>query len=333
MNTDTIEVPVALVFFARPDVLKQTFEAIRNARPTKLFLIQDGSRPNRNDDIENIRKCQVIVSNIDWDCEVHKNYSETNLGCGMRMFSGITWAFQFVDRLIIIEDDCVVSKSFFKLCEILLERYLTDERIDMISGMNHIGKYDKIDYDYFFTTAASPWGWATWKRVWDSIDYNMDFFKDSDTLRLIRNLHGNSFLEEGEKKFNQIQAGKKISSWTYQKGVSTFLNSRINIVPRYNLTSNIGLTENGANSVNSIRLIPKGLRRVYFMETYEIEFPLKHPKYVINDIEYKKKVDRIMAVGYPIISMFRLFESVIYRILNGDIKSLLKGLRRRFSNI
>ena len=102
-------VPVAMIFFNRPDVFKKAFEAVRQVKPKKLFLIQDGARQNREDDVKNIEKCRDIVRNIDWECDVVRDYSDTNLGCGRRMYTGITNAFKTVDRLIIIEDDIVAT--------------------------------------------------------------------------------------------------------------------------------------------------------------------------------------------------------------------------------
>lgn len=41
------DVPVALIFFNRPDTFQKTFEAVAAARPSKLFLIQDGARKSK----------------------------------------------------------------------------------------------------------------------------------------------------------------------------------------------------------------------------------------------------------------------------------------------
>lgn len=327
------DVPVALIFFARPDVLQKTFSAIREAKPRQLFLIQDGSRAQRPDDLGKIEQCREIVSNIDWDCEVRTNYSDNNLGCGMRVYSGISWAFEFVDRLAIIEDDCVPCISFFKFSEEVLEKFKDDERIDMISGMNHEGISQNIPYDYLFTESGSIWGWATWKRVWDTVDYNLSCIENTYAERLINNRYGTFLFREGRKKLSDLKNEKKLSSWSHQRGLNMFLYSRLTIVPKYNLITNIGLTENGANSVNSINLIPKGLRRIFFMKTYEVKFPLKHPKYVINDVEFKKRVDRIMAVGHPFVHIYRIWESIVYRLFAGDFSSIMKGLKRRLNNI
>ena len=62
-----IDVPVLLIFFARPDVFEKVFESVREARPSTLLLWQDGPREGRPDDIENIEKCRKIVENIDWE--------------------------------------------------------------------------------------------------------------------------------------------------------------------------------------------------------------------------------------------------------------------------
>lgn len=326
-----IKVPVALVFFARPNVLKVTFAAIREAMPKTLFLIQDGARVNRKDDLSKIEECRKIVENIDWDCQVYKNYSDENLGCGMRMYTGISWAFKYVDRLVIIEDDCVPSLSFFLFCEELLEKYKDDERIDMISGMNNLGEYDKTPYDYFFSTTGSIWGWATWKRVWDTIDFNMEYINDNDAERLITNLYGKSLYKRVRAMHEKLNRGERLTSWSLQRGMNMFLNSGLIVVPKRNLISNIGLTENGTNSLRSIKLMPRGMRQLYYMDTYDLQFPIKHPRYVINDIEYEKKLNRLMGNGHIWVKFFRTIESIIYRIIYGDFNSIIKGLKRRIS--
>jgi hypothetical protein len=330
MKPFTNDIPVALIFFARPDLLEVTFAAIREAKPRQLFLIQDGARIANTTDLENVAKCRKIVENINWECEVYKNYSEENLGCGMRIYSGLSWAFQYVDRLLIIEDDCVPALSLFPFTAELLEKYKNDDRIGMISGMNNLGVYENSPADYFFSISGSIWGWATWKRVWDKVEYDLDFLKDKYATNIV-------FKTDAEMEpiglglSNNLKNGKKLSSWSFQSGMSMRLQHQLNIVPKFNMITNIGLSENSANSVSSIQFIPKGLRRLYNMKTYEYKFPLKHPKYVVNDLDFKKKLDRVMGYGYPFVQLYREIESLIYRIVGGDFKSIKKGIKRRFN--
>lgn len=319
MEPYEIDVPVALIFFNRPEPLREVFDAIKEARPSKLFLIQDGAREARPNDELNIKKCRDIVAEIDWECEVYRNYSETNLGCGMRIYSGISWCFEHVDRLCIIEDDCKPTKDYFKFCEELLEKYKDDQRIDMISGMNNLETYDVTPYSYIFARTGSIWGWATWKRVWDTVDYDLSFMEDEDAIRLVKNLIkprriANDLIKSGKKKYDFLKTGGKLTSWSYQRGLNMYLNSGLIIVPHKNLVSNIGLTDDSVHAVNSIKKIPKAIQRLFYMKTYKLDFPLKHPKYIVQDVEFDRKLNKIMNPN-KVVAMKRRIESLIRRII------------------
>ena len=81
-----IDLAVLCVFFVRPDTFSKVFAQVKKARPSKLFLYQDGPREGRPEDAEKIRMCREIAErNIDWDCQVYRNYQETNVGCDPSM--------------------------------------------------------------------------------------------------------------------------------------------------------------------------------------------------------------------------------------------------------
>ena len=104
-------------------------------RQSKLFLIQDGPREGNLNDIKGIQACrEVFEGKIDWECDVTKDFSEKNLGCGMRVYSGIKNAFEKVDKLIVLEDDCVPGQSMFPFCKEVLDKYESDQRVCSISG-------------------------------------------------------------------------------------------------------------------------------------------------------------------------------------------------------
>ena len=114
--------PVIFTIFNRPDTTRQVFEKIRAAKPQKLLVVADGPRVDRPGEAEKCIATREIIDEVDWDCEVEKNFSETNLGCRVRCASGITWAFTLVDKAIILEDDTLPSTSFFPYCTELLDR-------------------------------------------------------------------------------------------------------------------------------------------------------------------------------------------------------------------
>lgn len=337
MNKAKIDVPVALIFFNRPEQFARVFETVKQARPTRLFLIQDGPRPGNSKDAENIQKCRDVID-IDWECEVESDFSEENLGCGKRIFTGLSRCFQKVDRLVILEDDCVASQSFFPFCQEILERYKDDLRVSLISGMNHLNTFPAVEDDYLFSCVGSIAGWATWKRCWDGVTFSLEeTVKDSQAMRLLQNYekyasHRSSVYSTVKRKYAQMCRGEKLSSWSTQFGINQILNSQLVIVPRVNLMSNIGLSAESANSVSNIKLVPRGARPLYQLKLFEMEFPLKHPKYVINDIGYCKAVDKLMHPSKPVRIMRRI-ESVFLRIVGGDTASISKAIKRRFARL
>jgi hypothetical protein len=295
-----IDVPVALFFFARPEQTALVFEQIKKARPSKLFLVQDGAREERQNDIENIQACRAIVEDIDWKCDVYKNYSDVNLGCGTRVASGMAWVFEFVDRVIKLEDDTVPSISFFRFCAELLERYKDDYRIANISGVNCIEKYQGCGDDYIFSLAGSIWVFATWKRVWDNYDYDCQFTDNEYYMELLKKAIYPKYLAKRNMKYletiiswrrNKI----KRTSWSGPFGFSVYLQSQLLIVPSVNMVKNIGIGVGATNGGTSMKLTAKAHRFLFNMQKFEIEFPLKHPKYIIED---KNFTDMANAIKY-----------------------------------
>lgn len=142
--------PVIFIIFNRLDTAKQVFEAIKAARPKTLLVIADGPRPDRPGEADKCEATRAIIHEVDWECDVHTNFSSVNMGLCQRISSGITWAFEIVDKAIILEDDCVPDPSFFHFCADILERYEADERVMMISGNNHLfGRTGTADSYYF----------------------------------------------------------------------------------------------------------------------------------------------------------------------------------------
>jgi hypothetical protein len=103
-NCCSPKAPVAYIVFNRPRHTRETFAAIRNYRPSKLFIIADALRTGHPGDIERCREVRSIVSAVDWPCEVFRDFSESNLGAGARVSSGLDWVFSKVDRALVLED-------------------------------------------------------------------------------------------------------------------------------------------------------------------------------------------------------------------------------------
>lgn len=314
-----IDVAVLIIFFVRDNVLEETFESVRQARPRRLFLWQDGAREGRLDDIEGIERCRKIVENIDWDCEVYKNYQTQNWGCDPSTFFSHRWVFTIVDKCIILEDDCVPSQSFYPFCKELLDKYENDTRISRICGYNNEETTDYCPYDYFFTQGGSVWGWASWKRVADAWDETYTFVNDKYEMKMLEQIIDVDYKLMYEKLMRHVRLGKPF--WETINTYQRLLNHQLVIVPTKNLIRNIGATENSTHATGDASVLSKHAYRLLHMPSYELKFPLEHPKYIVSDVSYYNRIARKNPVLGKIVSALK-------RLASGDFKGIWGAFKR-----
>lgn len=304
---------VLLLFFNRPKQFFRVFEQVAIAKPAKLFLYQDGARTEK-DDMEGIIECRSVLDKIDWECDIYTWFRQENHGCDPSEYLSQKWAFSEVDKCIVLEDDDVPCQSFFTFCQEMLDKYENDERINIISGMNTLGVYNDKNADYFFSTMCSIWGWASWRRVVGNWNESYEFLNNQkavDNLKALRRFTQSAILLKAARNHK----AKGIPYYETILATDMFLNHRLNIVPSKNLIKNIGIASSSTHSTDSINKLPRGIRRVFNMQTYELRFPLRHPKYIMEDIEYQKKVKRIMGWDHPVICKWRGLESKVLKII------------------
>lgn len=314
-----IDTPVFMTFFVRHETFKRVFEVVRQARPAILFLASDGPRSTVTADKEMIGRCREIAENIDWECIVYRFYADSNLGLLKNAYDGLKFAFSKVDRLIFLEDDILPSLSFFPYCSELLEKYKDDCRVHMICGMNHLGVYNNPNADYFFSQSGSIWGTAMWKRTFEQLDQQLNFLTDEYALKILKENIGNELfnktLKYAQKENLKIkEKGNGCINFELLGGVSMYLNNSTLIIPKKNLISCLGISENAAHCVNKPQKLPKIIRQLFNMKTYDYTFPLEHPKYFARDHEYELAVKKIMGKNSTI-RFIRRIESVIRRII------------------
>lgn len=324
------DIAVLILFFNRPETLKLMFEEVKKARPSHLFLYQDGARDER--DRAGIEACRQIVAdeNIDWECDVHRMYQTKNYGCDPSNYMSQKWAFSIVDKCIVLEDDDTPSQSFFPFCKEMLDRYENDARISMISGTNYDETTPGMPCDYLFTTAFSINGWATWRRVVDQWDEHYGFLDDEYATRLLGNLIKERRYQHNFLRFCQYHRSLGKAYYETILHAAIFLNSGLSIVPRVNMINNAGASGEGVHLSGSNRDLPKAYRRIFTMGRYELNFPLKHPRYVIEDVEYKNRMFKTMAWGHPLIKAGRSLEELWLNLVHGNFSRIASAVANRF---
>jgi hypothetical protein len=234
-----INTPVALFIHKRPETTRRVFQEIEKAKPRRLFIIADGPRERDGSEARLCAEARDIVSGINWDCEVRRDFAETKLGLKRRISSGIDWLFSLVEEAIILEDDCLPHPDFFVFCEALLKRFRYDDRVMMISGDNFQGAR-RGDASYYFSRIARIWGWATWRRAWRRYDNDMASLPSFIGNRRIEAILRDPDMREHYLDLLQSSFENRIDNWGYRWQFALWAHDGLVARPNANLVSNIG---------------------------------------------------------------------------------------------
>ena len=271
--------PILFCIFNRIDCTQKSFECIRRVKPRKLYIASDGPRESiQNEKLKVKEVIDYVESHIDWECEVHKNYSNKNLGCRERISSAISWALSFEEDIVIMEDDIIPNMDFYTFCSEMLDYYKDDDRVMMISGTNFVRSY-KIKEQYCFSAFSSIWGWATWKRAWKYYDNTMSDWpqiKKSKLLNYLAPWPSRLFYYWNYK----YVYNHELNSWAYVWSYARHKRHGLGIVPRENLVLNCGFESE--QSTHNIGKTNHDFTYGFY------SFPLEKNTNVVRNVEYDK---------------------------------------------
>lgn len=305
MSDWALTTPVAFIIFNRPDTTEKVFAEIARARPPRLLIIADGPRAGRPGEAERCMEARSIVDRVDWKCEVSTNYSEINLGCKIRVASGIDWVFEQVPAAIILEDDCLPDPSFFRFCEELLVRYRDDERVSQICGANFQFGHERSDASYYFSRYNHIWGWASWRRAWQHYDREASKwpeFRDSGKLDSLLSLPAER--KFWSAKFDSVHQNK-LDTWDFQWVLASWARGMLSVIPSVNLISNIGF---GQDATHTRRGSPYAA-----LPVKEMKFPLRHPSNASPDAAADDFTARNMFAASMARKALRMVQRLFYR--------------------
>lgn len=318
-----LKTAVLFLIFNRLDTTKQVFEAIRQAKPRRLYIAADGARDSKPGEDEMVKAVRdYVMGHIDWDCEVKTLFREKNMGCKYAPCSGIDWFFENEEMGIILEDDCLPHPDFFRFCEIMLEYYRCDNRIMMICGTNYL-LHASIPDSYFFSNYYSIWGWATWRRAWKLYDVDMKAWDDLKKRNQLQWVFSHREVARYyESMFDLIYNG--FDAWDIQWWFTCIFQHGLAIVPKTNLISNVGMI--GTHSETQGDFFTN-------MDTYPIDVNnIRHPLYVTPDIVLNSLIYESSHAGLSLSVKTALkkrkFKSAIKALLPHSIIRFIKLIKK-----
>jgi hypothetical protein len=297
--------PVALFVYNRPDVTVQVFDAIRTFRPRRLFVIADGPLQHRGDDEAQTTLARQMTEEVDWPCDVHRDYAPANMGIKKRMESGMRLLFDEAgcSSAILLEDDCVPEPSFFPFCEELLERYHEAAAVAAVCGARLTAPQPTRRFSYAFTRYPCQWGWATWRRAWQRYDGTMAGWDERRTTTWLSELLDNRHAEAYWRyQFDRVKDAGDGGDWDIAWLLASWIDGALSVVPAANLVSNIGFSADATHTRDTRSAFAS-------LPAVPMRFPLRHPP----AIERSDADDRLTAST----------------VFSGNLERLVTSLRQR----
>ena len=290
--------PVVLIAFNRPDVTRRLLSAVRQVRPTRVFLVADGPRATHPTDEEACAEVRELLTSEPWEGEVRTKFADRNLGLEANVELALDWVFSFVDRAIVLEDDCIPDPTFFVYGTELLDRYAQTPQVWQIAGDNKsVARPMFRGASYDFSTWASVWGWATWADRWQvhRASFPRDHAGAEDAVdrvpRTAPAVRTTPVLPDPEslvtgaarRHFSQVaqETNGDLRGWDHHWWVTIMANRGLSATPAYNLVENDGYGEGATHTRSAKDPIP----------SESMPLPLVHPPKVQLNAEVEAELE------------------------------------------
>ena len=232
--------PIALFTYNRADHTQRAVESLlknAEAKYSDLFIFSDGPKtPEKKAGVEENRKYIHTISGFKSISIVER---EKNWGLANSLIAGITEVINKYGKVIVVEDDLILSPYFLQFMNEGLEKYKDDDRVGTICG--YVLPVKKPLPETFFLYFMHPWGWATWKDRWNSVDWNISdwnqFKTDKKAIQRFKETGGSDMFSMLE---SCMEGG---GMWDIRFCYNMFKQNRYSVIPFLSKVENVGFNE------------------------------------------------------------------------------------------
>ena len=266
--------PIILFAYNRPWHVKQTLESLsknKEAAASDLFIYVDGNKPDATpEQIQKNKEVKTVIRQKKWCKSITIFESDINKGLQKSVIEGINKHFLTHNKVIIIEDDVLLSPFFLQFMNESLDFYEQNDKVLSIGSWNYFSKLDTN----FFLNMPDTIAWATWKRAWKLFDENGEhLYNELNNQNLMH-----KFNLDGQFDFEKMllaQCKGEISSWAIRWTASAVLNDTLTLYPSTPLSKHIGFGNESTNCEG---------------EDYNKNLKLATAPIAINDIELTENI-------------------------------------------
>lgn len=257
--------PALLLAFNRPYELQRCLETVIRMPLSRLHIVIDGPRVGNDEDRSKILMVTEVVHQTKFPFPVSTDIRAQNLGSGVGVARAISDFFQREKIGLIIEDDCVVDPSFPNFAQKILLEFEEDKSVISVSATNYCPAeiVTEMRADFYPSKYNVSGVWAAWAHAWADYDQKITarMFR-----RLARGIVTHPSLDWWMKAFwlfrlSTSKLGLENHAWDYQFAIYSLAGRKISLIPRDNMSSNIGFNSQGTNTLVHDKMLAELPRR------------------------------------------------------------------------
>lgn len=238
--------PILLFAYNRPQHLKRAVGSLlqnEEAKASDLYVFSDAAKSSH--DKEAVELVRETIQDIEGFRQITVVERKENWGLARSIIDGVTSIINQCGRVIVLEDDLVVSPYFLRFMNDALETYKDEHRVGHIQACDFI-QSPRLP-DTFLIKWTGSWGWGTWKRAWEKFNPNGEEL----LAQLYERKLNKQFDFNGKYGFTRMlrrQTEGKNNSWAIRWNATLFLADILSLNVGRSLVSNEGLDGSGSNS-------------------------------------------------------------------------------------
>lgn len=311
--------PIALFIYKRPELTRACLKNLSENPEFKnsiLYVFADGPKPDAAEaDIAKIERARAVVDECKWAKSTIFMKSEQNKGLANSIIEGVTKIVEKHGKIIVVEDDLLVSKYFLNYMNEGLRLYEREERVISIHGYVYPVK-SKLP-EVFFLKGADCWGWATWQRGWKLFEQDGNtLLSELNDRKLTKEFDFNGAIRYTSMLKDQIDG--KNDSWAIRWYASAFLKNKLTLYPGKTLVQHVGIGEDATHMKGGkaekviFPIQPIKLRRIKISENNNVK------SIITNYFLCKPEIT---------ISLHSRLKSLVYKKINNFVSKISTKLR------
>lgn len=231
--------PVLLIAFRRWQNIDEILDRCRFAGVNRIYIHIDAGR--------NIRELADVAKTLErsiayrhkWGLDIRIAKQNENIGCAVSVLASINKVFQFEERVVVLEDDCIPTADFFTYMTKSFSEMKKNSNIGLACGAQFAPK-SVTQANWLLSSYPLNWGWGTTKSQWGLLSIKMIsgenlYYKRGNITSRAETTYWNAGCRRAIQGYTDV--------WDTLLVREMLRSSIYSILPPYNLVLNVGNDE------------------------------------------------------------------------------------------